>query len=180
MSLLTTPMATDIPNADLNADPGADPSADPGADPSADPGADPNADPGKPGAGTAAGRPGGPVLDAQALACLHQLDPNGANRLVPRVMTTYRSSLARLLGQLTLARERDDTASLRLVTHTLKSSSASVGALALSALCATAEQAIRDGRMGLLPPLLDQLESEAVWVDAAVLQLLSDLPMSAR
>jgi HPt (histidine-containing phosphotransfer) domain-containing protein len=120
------------------------------------------------------------VLDAEALACLHQLDPNGANRLVPRVMTTYRSSLARLLGQLTLARERDDAASLRLVTHTLKSSSASVGALALSALCATAEQAVRDGRMGLLPPLLDQLESEAVWVDAAVLQLLSDLSMSAR
>ena len=120
------------------------------------------------------------VLDAQSLAALHQLDPSGANRLVPRVMTTYRSSLARLLGQLTLARERDDADSLRLVTHTLKSSSASVGALALSVLCATAEQAVRDGRLQGLPLMLDQLVAEAVRVDAAVLQLLSDPSMNAR
>ena len=156
MSLLTTSMATSNPRAD------------------------PSADPGNPGAGTAAERPGELVLDAQALAALHQLDPTGANRLVLRVMTIYRSSLARLLGQLTLARERGDAASLRLVTHTLKSSSASVGALALSALCATAEQAVRDGRMGDLPRLLDQLETESVRVDAAVLQLLSDLSTNAR
>jgi HPt (histidine-containing phosphotransfer) domain-containing protein len=124
--------------------------------------------------------PSTPVLDAQALAALRQLDPSGTNRLVPRVMTTYRSSLARLLGQLTLARERDDADSLRLVTHTLKSSSASVGALALSVLCAAAEQAVRDGRLQGLPQLLDQLMAEAVRVDAAVLQLLSDPPTNAR
>ena len=165
MSLLTTPIATDFPNANLSHNSGN--SGNPG-------------NPGNPGAEPSAGRPGGLELDAQALACLHLLDPSGANRLVPRVMTTYRSSLARLLKQLTLARERGDAASLRLVTHTLRSSSASVGALALSALCATAEQAVRDGRMGALPPLLDQLESEAVWVDAAVLQLLSDLSTNAR
>jgi HPt (histidine-containing phosphotransfer) domain-containing protein len=126
------------------------------------------------------GRPAGAVLDAQSLAALHQLDPTGASRLMPRVMTTYRSSLARLLGQLTVARERNDAASLRLVTHTLKSSSASVGALALSALCATTEQAVRDGRLEVLPPLLDQLEAEAVRVDTAVLQLLSDPSTNPR
>ena len=120
------------------------------------------------------------LLDAASLAALHQLDPSGANLLVPRVMTLYRSSLARLLGQLTLARERDDVAALRLVTHTLKSSSASVGALALSVLCAQAERAVRDGRLQDLPPLLDQLESEAVRVDAAVLQLLCDPSTNAR
>ena len=120
------------------------------------------------------------LLDAASLAALHQLDPTGANRLVPRVMTIYRSSLARLLGQLTLARERDDVAALRLVTHTLKSCSASVGALALSALCAQAEQAVRGGRLHDLPPLLDQLESEATRVDVAVLQLLSDPSTNAR
>ena len=124
--------------------------------------------------------PSGPLLDAACLAALHQLDPTGANRLVPRVMTTYRASLARLLGQLTLARQLDDAAALRLVTHTLKSSSASVGALALSALCAKAEQAVRDGRLQLLPMLLDQLESEATRVDAAVLQLLSDPSTNTR
>lgn len=120
------------------------------------------------------------VLDARSVAALHQLDPSGANRLVQRVMVTYRSSLDRLLGELSLARSHTDAASLRLVTHTLKSSSASVGALALSALCAEAEQAVRDGRFDDLPSLLDQLGVEAVRADAAVLQWLSVPPTNAR
>lgn len=114
------------------------------------------------------------VLDAKALANLTQLDPTGASRLMQRVLTTYRGSLERLLSQLTHARQQSDTASLRLVTHTLKSSSASVGALALSALCGDAEKAIREGRLDKLSPMLDQLAAEAARVDAAVLQLLSD------
>ena len=113
------------------------------------------------------------ALDADALAALHQLDPSGANQLVRRVMTTYRSSLVRLLAQLTQARAQTDLASLRLATHTLRSSSASVGALSLSTICGAAEQAVRDGRLDGLHPLLDQLEAEAALVDAAVVQLLA-------
>ena len=115
-----------------------------------------------------------PVLDEQALATLRQLDPTGANQLMPRVLSTYRASLARLLGQLSAARQQTDAAAMRLATHTLKSSSASIGALTLSALCGAAEQAARDGRIEELPALLDQLEAEAADVDAAVLQLLQD------
>lgn len=121
----------------------------------------------------AAGAGGATVLDAQALANLAQLDPTGASRLVPRVLSTYRGSLARLMGQLAQARAQSDTAGLRLVTHTLKSSSASVGALSLSALCSSAEQAVREGDLDALPALLDSLESEAARVDVAVSQLLS-------
>jgi len=119
-------------------------------------------------------RPWQAVLDAQALASLEQLDPTGANKLVSRVLTTYRSSLARLLSQLSTARAQSDHGGMKLVAHTLKSSSASVGALALSALCSSAEQAARDGRHDALPDLLDQLETEAVRVDAAVQKLLSE------
>lgn len=114
------------------------------------------------------------VLDAQALAGLRQLDPTGATRLLQRVLTTYRSSLARLLAQLAQAREASDLPTMRLVTHTLKSSSASVGALSLSALCAEAEKSLREGRIDRLEPLIDQLLAEAARVDAAVHQLLSD------
>jgi HPt (histidine-containing phosphotransfer) domain-containing protein len=114
------------------------------------------------------------LLDAQALSNLAQLDPTGANRLMSRVLGTYRGSLARLLGQLAQARQHSDAAAMRLVTHTLKSSSASVGALSLSALCSQAEQAVREGHLDSLPGLLDRLEAEAARVDAAVVQLLSD------
>ena len=112
------------------------------------------------------------VLDAEALATLVQLDPTGANQLLPRVLTTYRNSLARLMAQLVAARWPFDAAVLRLVTHTLKSSSASVGALGLSALCAAAEQALRDGRLDDLPRILDDLQAQAERADAAVRQLL--------
>ena len=113
------------------------------------------------------------MLDEQALANLAQLDPTGANKLVSRVLVTYRSSLARLMAQLVAARQPFDPVTLKLVTHTLKSSSASVGALVLSALCGAAEQALREGRLDGVPGLLDELVAEAVRVDAAVLQWLS-------
>ena len=112
------------------------------------------------------------VLDADALAALVQLDPTGANQLLRRVLTTYRNSLARLLAQLVVARQPLDAATLRLVTHTLKSSSASVGALALSALCGAAELALRDGRLDDLPLILDDLQAQAGRADAAVRQRL--------
>ena len=117
---------------------------------------------------------GDTVLDADALANLAQLDPTGANRLMQRVLTTYRSSMARLLAQLAQARLQPDPASQRLVAHTLKSSSASVGALVLSQLCGDAEKALREGRLDDVPALLDQLVTEAAKVDAAVLQRLAD------
>jgi HPt (histidine-containing phosphotransfer) domain-containing protein len=114
------------------------------------------------------------VLDAAALAALAQLDPTGANRLMQRVLTTYRSSMARLLTQLAQARVQPDPTTQRLVAHTLKSSSASVGALLLSQLCGDAEKALREGRLDAVPDLLDQLVAESARVDAAVLQLLAD------
>ena len=112
------------------------------------------------------------LLDAHALASLAQLDPTGANQLLPRVLSAYRSSLARLMGQLVAARSPFQPDTVKLVTHTLKSSSASVGALGLSSLCGQAEQALRDARLDDLPAILDTLEIEAGHVAAAVHQLL--------
>ena len=103
------------------------------------------------------------VLDAQALARLAALDPGGAAGLVGRVLSTYRQSLGRLLEQLQLARSDCDLQGQRHVAHTLKSSSASVGALALSALCAEAEGRLRDGATAGsegLDALLDALAAE--------------------
>ena len=114
------------------------------------------------------------VLDADALAGLAQLDPTGATKLVVRVLNTYLGSLARLRLQLVQAGDAGDTNAIRLAAHTLKSSSASIGALRLSALCGEAEQAVRDGQLQGLSRLLDHLLAECLRVDAAVRQLLTD------
>lgn len=84
-----------------------------------------------------------PVLDPQALARLSALDPNGKNHLIERVLIAFQTSVARLRPQAEAARASGDRAALRLVAHTLKSSSASIGAMRLSQLCARIETAIR-------------------------------------
>jgi histidine phosphotransfer protein HptB len=112
--------------------------------------------------------PAGGVLDTQALARLQDLDPSGQAGLVARVLATYAQSLQRLLEQLHVARDAADAQAMRLIAHTLKSSSASVGALKLSALCAETEQRLRDGRPDGLVALLDELTAEGVRVLVAV------------
>ena len=127
--------------------------------------ADPNAPPVASGAAAA-------VLDAQALARLAELDPDGSGELVQRVLRTYVASMERLMLDFRNARASAQATALRHVAHTLKSSSASVGALQLAALCAQLEQHVREG--GQVPDsnTLDTLEAESARVASAVRAML--------
>ncbi len=113
------------------------------------------------GAGASAGVGRGPdVLDSAALDRLRQLDPGERNGLLVRVLQTYTLSLERMLVQWRKARAAGDTNAMRVMAHTLKSSSASVGALALSALCADVEARLRDQRLDGVEAQLDALTNE--------------------
>jgi len=83
------------------------------------------------------------IFDAEALQRLRDLDPRGDNRLFERVSKAFETSVGRLLPQLEDAFNVNDTAAIVHVAHTLKSSSASIGALKLSQLCAEIETMIR-------------------------------------
>ena len=115
-----------------------------------------------------AGLLGAGVLDAAALAYLQDLDPSGQAGLLPRVLRTYVSSLERQLHVLHSARLNADAQGQRHVAHTLKSSSASVGALQLSALCADIEHKLRDGPIDGIESQLDALAKEARRILAAL------------
>ena len=121
-------------------------------------------------AAAAAGLSATGVLDAEALARLCELDPQGKSGLLARVLATYTQSLQRLLEQLQVARSEADVQAQRHVAHTLKSSSASVGALALSALCAGVERKLRDGPAEGMEAELDALSAEGQRVLAALRQ----------
>ena len=110
-----------------------------------------------------------------ALARLTELDPIGANRLVDRVLRAFQTSAARLKPQLDAARQSVDRHVIRLVVHTLKSSSASIGALALSQVCAQIETAIRDDVTAELNSPLDALD---IALDDALLAI--DTLLKAR
>ena len=79
------------------------------------------------------------VLNPEAIRRLRELDPTGESQLLSRVFQAFETSLNRLLPQLEQARTTADAASVRLVAHTLKSSSATIGAAQLSKVCAEVE-----------------------------------------
>jgi HPt (histidine-containing phosphotransfer) domain-containing protein len=126
---------------------------------------------------TSTGSPAAPsagvtVLDAAALASLRELDPKGANRLLERVVKAFETSLERLLPQLRDARDKGDPVGIRHVAHTLKSSSASIGALRLSQICAEVEASARLGELEGMAARVDALCAEVESVRPALEQLL--------
>ena len=86
-----------------------------------------------------------PLLDPQAMKRLKDLDPDGRNRLVHRVLQAFDASLARLLPMLDPGPFGLDLSAVRHVAHTLRSSSASVGAVRLATLCTDCELALKRG-----------------------------------
>jgi HPt (histidine-containing phosphotransfer) domain-containing protein len=115
------------------------------------------------------------MLDAAALGRLRDLDPSGDNRVMERVMRAFESSLAKLLAQAEAAQASHDHAAMRHVAHTLKSSSASVGALELSRRCAEIEMHLREHRHADLAPHVRGLRAEGGRVMRAVQALLTNV-----
>ena len=113
-----------------------------------------------------------PGLDPEALARLTELDPTGENKLLERVLRAFQTSAARLMPQLEAAHLGGDTATVRLVAHTLKSSSASIGALGLSQICAQVEALIRAESGESLDPLLHRMRSALASALSAIQRLL--------
>ncbi len=111
-------------------------------------------------------------LDEQALARLRELDPDGHHGVMQRVLRTFESSLQRQMAQLVEARDRADANAIGNLAHTVKSSSAAVGALALSALCADIERQVRNGDTTGLGARVGQLLTEAEGALAAVRAML--------
>lgn len=104
------------------------------------------------------------VLDAIALARLRELDPDGRQGVVERVMRAFQGALQRMLAQLVAEAARGDDADLALVTglaHTLKSSSASVGAMELARTCAEVERRLRNEGAASLPEDVARLHAAA-------------------
>lgn len=84
----------------------------------------------------------GTTLDEAALVRLRELDPDGRNGVVARVLAAFEGSLERYRQQLHAGEEIQAKALIALA-HTLKSSSASVGALALARMCEDIEARTR-------------------------------------
>lgn len=107
-------------------------------------------------------------LDAQALARLRDLDPDGRMGVLQRVLEAFDTSLSRMITQLESQREQGDAAVVASIAHTLKSSSASVGALPLARLCAEIEAQLRGAAPTNLSHDVDRLVKAAARAQRSV------------
>ena len=123
--------------------------------------------------GPLAGIDAGPVLDPEAIERLRELDPNGTQGVLQRVLRAYESSLSRHLVDIGSARHDGDLDRLARAVHTLKSSSAAVGALAFSQRCADVEHGVRTVRRLPGAAEIDALMADGQRVLAAVGAMLS-------
>jgi HPt (histidine-containing phosphotransfer) domain-containing protein len=123
---------------------------------------------GEGGAATAA-----PLIDPQSIERLRQLDPSGQQGVLDRVLRAYEASLGRHLDDVALSLSTGDLDRMARAAHTLKSSSAAVGALTFAQLCADIEHVLRSLKVMPPAPQVEALIHEGARVKVAVGAMLS-------
>lgn len=114
------------------------------------------------------------VIDEKALAAIRALQRPGKPDLLARVVGLFESESPKLLQAMQDGLESGDCEMIRNAAHTLKSSSAYVGARDLSDGCRELEKVARDGNLPACVALADGLADD---FEAACNTLL---PMMAR
>jgi two-component system, sensor histidine kinase and response regulator len=102
----------------------------------------------------------GAALDEQALQQIRVLRKPGGPDLLKRIVELYVVNSRTLIDALRAAIIGDDAAGVLQAAHSLKSSSANVGATALAELCATLEANAKAGNLACGWALLDRLVEE--------------------
>lgn len=112
------------------------------------------------------------VIDQQAIERLRQLDPGGQSGVLDRVLRAYQASLSRYLTEIVAEPVASDPERVARAAHTLKSSSAAVGAMGLAQRCADIEVLVRSHKT--LPPAsqVEAMIHEGRLVLAAVATML--------
>jgi CheY-like chemotaxis protein len=117
-----------------------------------------------------------PPINEKALDNIRALQAPGAPSLLARVIGLYLSGSPKLLSDLREAAGRGDAAALRMAAHTLKSSSANLGAMILSSSCKELETLARDGRIEGATAAVARIEAEFEEVRSRLEQLQASNP----
>ncbi|MGE0487133.1 MAG: response regulator [Gammaproteobacteria bacterium] len=111
---------------------------------------------------------GASPLDSAALARITALQREGSPDLLGHLIGLFLGNTARLMADVEEGMAAGDNDRVRRAVHTLKSSSANLGANGLSKLCAELESHARDGRAAEVAKRLDVLHFELDGVIAAL------------
>ncbi|MFN7986747.1 MAG: two-component regulator propeller domain-containing protein [Thermoanaerobaculia bacterium] len=109
-----------------------------------------------------------PGLDGKAWARLHTSLGSRATDLIPGIVRSFVHESEGLLASARTALSDERADELHRAVHTLKSTSASFGALELSSLCREAEARSRENETTALEPLLGRIDEEFARVRKAL------------
>lgn len=98
------------------------------------------------------------VLDSASLERLRAMQREGQPDIVARLAAVYLDTSPKLIDSVEEGLRSCDAKQVEIGVHTLKSSSANLGALAFSEMCAEAEQQARQGDLDKVATSLDQLK----------------------
>ena len=108
------------------------------------------------------------ALDAAVLENIRKMERNGSPGLLARLVDLYQRNTATLLEQLRGAADGGEREGLRTAAHTLKSSSANVGAVRMQGLCKDLEMMARTGPVPDAMAYVAAIEQEFARVRAAL------------
>jgi two-component system sensor histidine kinase/response regulator len=102
----------------------------------------------------------GSILDEQALRQIRSLRQPGGPDLLKKIVDLYISNSRTLIETLRDSIIRSDSAGVAQAAHSLKSSSANVGATALTEMCAQLEAIAKTGKLASAWAMLDRMVEE--------------------
>jgi signal transduction histidine kinase/CheY-like chemotaxis protein len=100
------------------------------------------------------------TLDHSAIEAVRQLDPDGNDRLLSRLIALYRDDSSQLLADIDNGMKVGDADAVARAAHTLKSSSANLGATNVAAIARKIESSARNGDIAELPATMTQLRAQ--------------------
>ena len=107
-------------------------------------------------------------LQPEAIQSIRELGGEGSN-LLEQIVRLYFDTTPALMVRLKSALAASDLDEIRSAAHSLKSSSANLGARNLAQMCAALEASARAGSIGTHAPNADAIEHEYQAVCAALL-----------
>ena len=100
------------------------------------------------------------TLDHSAIEAVRQLDPDGQDRLLARLIALYRDDSSQLLADIDNGMKASDAEAIARAAHTLKSSSANLGATNVAAIARQIESSARNGDLNDMMSSITKLRAQ--------------------
>jgi HPt (histidine-containing phosphotransfer) domain-containing protein len=91
---------------------------------------------------------------------VRQLDPDGQDRLLARLIALYRDDSSQLLADIDNGMKASDAEAIARAAHTLKSSSANLGATNVAAIARQIEHSARSGDLNDMTSSITKLRAQ--------------------